>query len=885
MGPVIRQKTNATTQASATGELLDAVALDRNGVLVTSEGALVRYVEVTPRNPRVMGKDEQERVGEGFAAVVGRLRAGQSLQFYVEAAPVLLADVLQRARTEVERTLEQQPEQRADALRQLAGAYEESLTTHASEQAAVRFRAYVVVPYVPTPPAKKVDWDALRPRSRRKLARAPLTRGLEDHQRVVRESLVHTDNIISDLDALELSARLLTGPEVAELLFRRFNPSSVSTGYLPRLEVLGELDELGDAREAAAAAAQLRKQIAASPVDLDDGLFIGVEQDLERVLYVSSIPDFTEFGWLLQAMEIDRPFALAVHVHALDRRKERRKATNRLRRLHGVNVGAELRNRAPNLEMQAQERETEELLEELRGRQRSSVYDVAIYQTVREPGPLPEKSRLVEASERAVAAIRDGSDADAKFGPWMQKDLWLSTLPLGRDVAKLTNKYVSRHVGDTVPLVGPSCGSPAGLPFFFAEGVRTLENFNPWDRTFINGLMLANGLQGSGKTMFGIITAARLLPYGVNVTVLDRSGHWELLTKLVPGAAHLSIGASESHATINPWDVPDLQRVSPEKITYLRDLHELLIGDHHAGSDRYEISERERSLLSEAIRAVYTRCAHDQRTPLERDLEAELRRKHKTELEAARGTETDRSATLLSLADRLTRYVRDGEDAYLVDRPTTVPDDAPLVVFDTRPARNQLVPAMFIALEHTVAKVEQRRADRLRYDGPPVLFPGDALLSDETWKLMQRRATAEFFNDLVARRSRHLGLFLLAITQHLADFDTEYGRPLLRSATMKLFLQQSIEELKYLQDTLGLSENEVHLISRLKTAKGRYSRAYWINGPRGRGEVSLRLGGLEYWLATSEPGRDVPRRAAALARHPDDPWAALQELAADGAAR
>jgi hypothetical protein len=881
---VIGTKAKPSSEPPATGALLDVAALDRSGVLVTNEGALVRYVEVTPRNPKVMGTDEQERVGEGFAAMAGRLRPGQSLQFYVEAAPVLLRDVLDTTREEVDRALADQPRERVDALRRLAAAHEQSLVTHASDQAAVRFRAYVVVPYVPVTAAKKVDWDALRPHSRRSLPRAPLTRGLEDHQRVVRESLVHTDNIISDLEALELSARLLTGPQVAELLFRRFNPSSVGTGYLPRLEVLGELDELGDARAAAAAAAQLREQIAASPVDLDDSRFIRVEQDLERVLYVSSIPDFTEFGWLLQAMEIDRPFALTVHVHALDRRLERRKARNRRRRLHAINTGAEIRGKVPDEDMLAQATETRELLDELRGRQRAAVYDVATYQTVREPGPLPEPSRLVEASERAVAAIRDATDADAKFGGFMQKDLWLSTLPLGRDVARRTKKYVSRHVGDTIPLVGPSCGSPTGMPFFFAEGVRTLENLNPWDRTFINGLMLANGLQGSGKTMFGIVTAARLLPYGVNVTVLDRSGHWELLTQLVPGAAHLSIGAGDSHATINPWDVPDLRRVGPEKIAFLRDLHELLVGDHHAGSDRYEISERERSLLSEAIRAVYSRCAREQRTPLERDLRAELERQHHAEREAVGGTETDRSATLASLADRLSRYVGDGEDAYLVDRPTTVPDDAPLVVFDTRPARNQLVPAMFIALEHTVAKVERRRAARLSDDGPPPLFPGDALMSDETWKLVQRRATGEFFNDL-ARRSRHLGLFMLAITQHLGDFDNEYGRPLLRSANMKLFFQQSIEELRYLQDTLGLSDNEVRLISRLKTAKGRYSRAYWINGPRGRGEVSLRLGGLEYWLATSEPGRDVPHRAAAIARHDGDIWAALHELSDDGAAR
>ncbi|MEA2240965.1 MAG: hypothetical protein QOD24_521, partial [Solirubrobacteraceae bacterium] len=217
MGRVIGQRREASSPPPAAGALLDVVALDRTGVLVTGEGALVRFVEVTPRNPRVMGTDEQQRVGEGFAAMAGRLRPGQSLQFYVEAAPVLLGDVLDVTRDEVNRSLERQPPERAVALRRLAEAHEQSLMAHASQQAAVRFRTYVVIPYLPAGPVAKVDWEALRPRGRRRLPRAPLTRGLEDHQRALRESLVHTDNIMSDLEALELSAQLLAGPEVAEL--------------------------------------------------------------------------------------------------------------------------------------------------------------------------------------------------------------------------------------------------------------------------------------------------------------------------------------------------------------------------------------------------------------------------------------------------------------------------------------------------------------------------------------------------------------------------------------------------------------------------------------------------------------------------------------------
>ena len=77
------------------GELCAVEAIDREGLLVTSEGALVRYLRVTPKNPLVMSDAEREQVGHAFGQLVGRLAAGQSLQFYVEATPVRLAALLE----------------------------------------------------------------------------------------------------------------------------------------------------------------------------------------------------------------------------------------------------------------------------------------------------------------------------------------------------------------------------------------------------------------------------------------------------------------------------------------------------------------------------------------------------------------------------------------------------------------------------------------------------------------------------------------------------------------------------------------------------------------------------------------------------------------------
>ena len=352
--------------------------------------------------------------------------------------------------------------------------------------------------------------------------------------------------------------------------------------------------------------------------------------------------------------------------------------------------------------------------------------------------------------------------------------------------------------------------------------------------------MLVNGLQGSGKTMFGITTAARLLPFGMHITAFDRSDHWQLLT-----AARARRRAPVARPRRRARDDQPVGhhtpgRSDPSQVGALLDLHEVLIGARHAGTDSYAFDTSSASQMETAIRDATRWPAREQRSPLERDLQQVLYAMRDVETRARRQPNRRLPRCTTTSRDRLDQYVGEGRDAYLVDRPTTVPADSPLVVFDMRPAGNQIVAAMFIALQHTLAKVERRREQRLRGHLPAAALPGDVLITDEAWQFFQRLATAESFND-VARRSRHLGLFLMAITQHLDDFNSDLGRPLLRSATMKLFFQQSAEELLLPARNTRTVRQRGPLISRLGTAQGRYSRAYWINGPRGRAEVELHL--------------------------------------------
>ena len=115
------------------------------------------------------------------------------------------------------------------------------------------------------------------------------------------------------------------------------------------------------------------------------------------------------------------------------------------------------------------------------------------------------------------------------------------------------------------------------------------------------------------------------------------------------------------------------------------------------------------------------------------------------------------------------------------------------------------------------------------------------MLIDEAWHLIRRDETGEYANDL-ARRARHLGLALIVMSQQLSDFNTDYGKALVRNSAQQLLLAQNPQEIPFIAATVELSEREANELGRLKTVKGRHAQMLWLNGARGHGKVTLRVG-------------------------------------------
>jgi hypothetical protein len=854
-------------------ELLGIAAIDTDGVLVRDDGVYVRYLEVGCVNPLVLDPHEAQRISAAFAQLAARLPDRQCLQLYVEASPLDLAGVIadERYRSELAAAGAEElgEDRRAEAIRGLASAQEESLLTSALALAPLKLRYLLVCPWRPSG----------RPSSQLRAHRREVRVKASVHERALRDSLRHAQGLLGDLEAIGLDARPLDGGEVLDLLHARFDPEAPLTGHPPPSfmapQLIAGLVPGEDAERARARAEALAGAICAAEIDLSDRNSLRIGLCAERVLFVSLAPEQTWLGWLLHLTAAPCPFALSVHVEATERHRERIAQKRRYRRIHGVNRGVEQRGRPLDPDARVLEDEAAELNDELARSAGAGIYRMSIYCSLREPGPNPDVEALHELCATAGRELAMVSDARVGHGAFAQAALWRSTLPLGRDVASRKRRYVSANVADSFPICGTSCGSPDGVPLGFALPGRTLERLDPFDPVHPNHLLLINGMSGAGKTMAAILLLMRSLARGASGFIIDRAGHFDFLASLLPGAASLEVGAGD--CAINAWDVADPGRVGAEKVDYLLALHALLLGEHHAGRDQYGLSDLEANLLGLAIGAVYARCASSGEEPRELLLQEELERRHKQERsEGSIGI----AEALRNLSMRLSNYVGEGPYAYLADRPTTIPDDAPLVVFDTRSIPEaKAAAALFVICEHVKTQIARTREEHLAGETAAHEWAGKTfLIVDEAWKLIERPATGRWFNEFV-RRSRHYALWLIAISQQLSDFDCEHGKALLANAAMRLFLRQEARELAYMKEALKLSDEAIEAISQLKTVRGQFSMAYLMNGSRGQGTLQIGVGPLEYWIASSDPARDEGIRRRALREAGGEPWRALELLA------
>ena len=92
------------------GELLGVETVDRSGLVVTREGALVRTFRVSPVNPLLMSGEEREKAAATFQRLISQLHADERIQVVVEGRPVNLTELVGDSRREVQAIARAAPE-------------------------------------------------------------------------------------------------------------------------------------------------------------------------------------------------------------------------------------------------------------------------------------------------------------------------------------------------------------------------------------------------------------------------------------------------------------------------------------------------------------------------------------------------------------------------------------------------------------------------------------------------------------------------------------------------------------------------------------------------------------------------------------------------------
>jgi hypothetical protein len=875
-------------RVSSLGDLLPIALVEPDGLIVTIDGRYVRLIECE-QVPNAITADPTAlaQIEGAFAHLCRLIPDRQSLVIYAQTDPVPIDEALASDRhatavsAEQDR-LDEQPELAQARERLLSATTQTVIAAAGAEQPAVAARWWVAVPYQPTT-------EDVRSQVRQLAAGARGKTLWRAHREAAIESLRLTDQIDAALRRARIDTWLLDGTQAMALLWERLHPAAAE---LPDLGALAEACQIAGATSAEQAARVrhgILEAVSSSPpaaIDAGESSAWLRHQDrtLEEVIHLATPPQETDPSWLAHLLTCPLPATLAVHIRVGARSREKQRQRRRWQRLRAAARYKDRRERLVGSDEEEALEEAAVIDQELAAQVGATVYTVGIYCSLRDPrGEVESFERTIKQTCSDFHAL---TNAKVLRGRHLALEGFTSTLPLGVDRLRATRRYAQRNIAHCVALTSSRCGCPGGLILGTADPGGTLERLDPYDRQFATTLTLIVGKGGGGKTVTSILLALRFLAQGGRIFITDRSstpddrgdtggtGHYDTLLSLVPGARRVQLGTPHG-AVICPWDVPDVEHIPDQKIEFLLALHALLIGDAHDSEGLVRsLDADEEALLRDAISKVYRHCAYRDERPCEQLLiDALAARQDQRELTGANADK------LQSLLLRLAPYGEDGTLRHIANEATSVSDTAPLVLFDFTGLSDRLAPALTLAVadyvEWHVHRLRRARVEgELDQHGP---WAGKSqLIIEEGWKPLSSPAAGAWLNEY-ARRARHYALWLTFVTQFFRDFDSEQGRSMLSNHAIALCLANERRDLEHARDSIGLSDTDINEITALPSQKGSYSTLYMIS-KRGRGAVRIAPGDPEYWIASSNPELDQPRRHAALTDTGGDAWQALTLL-------
>ncbi len=467
----------------------------------------------------------------------------------------------------------------------------------------------------------------------------------------------------------------------------------------------------------------------------------------------------------------------------------------------------------------------------------------------------PEEARA--AARRALDAFRQVPGVDARIESVALRRQFLQLAPFSGLPNERLLRMLTSNAADFVPCYGPWRG--AARPVFpvhtRGDGLTALDPFDPrlpsWNAVVV-------GESGGGKTHFAIAWLSHLLALDPIVVIVDKGGAYRTFCQVYGGQhVHLDPGAD---VAVNPFELlPGEVEPDPAHLGLLRSLVALMVAEPGSAPGRQELA-----LLESAIRQTYARAAG---APVVlHDLVRTLRT---FEQVGGHGAGPEEWAVARGIARRLDLWVEHGIYARLLDRPSTVDLRAAIVCLDTEGLDEQypeLAPIAALLANHLIYRRIRGEEGRLKY-----------VVSDETWAALLNRVAAESLVGMF-RRFRKFGAGIMAISQRLQDFESEYARGILENAPLKVLTRAA--DVDRVAPLLGLNDQYRALWKSLGQRRGVFNEVLIVldllEGREG-GIAVVREIPEDYLIATTtaEERRERDRLAAEVGA-----WPAIEQLAA-----
>ncbi|MDO9353310.1 MAG: hypothetical protein Q7T55_06425 [Solirubrobacteraceae bacterium] len=897
-------------RTSPLGSLLDVAVVEPDGLIVTTSGDYVRLVEIGRVPNLFFATDEQRaRTIDYWTRLCGSIPNQQELWFFVLRNPLppelVSAPDVAIARRVADRDMKRVDDPLHEDMARMRLRLERLTARTVSEAAtgdmgASWARHYAAVVWRPQPGRKVRDQAGYYLMRGGKMSRS------KAHARSYAYTEHYNAALASRNLALSVAARLsdsgahtaqVDGVHALSLLWERLHPAAGPHPHPERLADVCSTLAAGSPAEAARARAVIVDELVAgmpeyeipeAELDLTNHDYVRhSDGTLEETLWLAKQPATADPWWLDPLSQTALASTLAVRIRPEDRSVARVSTRTRVARQQVAIDGA---SRPVSREQWKVLDETETVNEQLQSEAGATVFKVSVYLSLR--CTWGDSDALETTADKLATDYRTNLDATLMRGRRLGARGLLSSLPIASDRLKRVTKWAYSDMGHLTPLSSSRCGHDRGMPLGFAWPHATLERLDLFDRkagTFIVGI---TGKGGHGKTLTANVLAARATPPGMRLRIIDRStvsdedhhartgGHYDALLSLIPGSARVAIGTRDANASrLNPWDVDDVTDVHDSQISFLATLHDLLIGDvHGANSSDRRLDATDKAIVTNAITDVYELCAQDpDLQPTESLLVDRLKELYLEAFDS--DAETDLSQRIRSLLVRLQAYAYDGPLSFLMDEPTTIPRDAPAIVFDTTGVpKERLAAVQYIVLQAINTEAERLFQQR-RKAGLPAESWQDRLMVivEEIWHLTDTEAGHQMLKEW-ARRGRHLYMVLVWVTQFLNDLDSAGGRGLLGQTSTLITHFQDEANVAPIAASAGLTANDIANIGMLRTRPGEFSEAF-VKTNAGRGKVRMAYAAPEFWALAQDPEANQPVRAIALERSGGDPWKAIELLA------